>query len=162
FPRSSGMYEVAATASWELDLFGRVRRNLEARRSDARASAADLAALQLMIAADVASTYLELRGLQERLRVGHDNARKPQDTLRLVEVRLDTGRGSEFDSVRARGQWEATSSRVPALEARIAVDEHRLAVLTGRPPETAIAELDGAAPLPQLPGEIDPGTPVSL
>ncbi len=162
YPRSYGVYEVAATASWELDLFGRVRRNLEAHRSEALASADDISALQVVIAADVAGTYIELRGLQERLRVALENAKNENDTLRLVEVRSDAGRGAEFDRVRARGQWESSTARVPAFEARIAVDEHRLAVLTGRPPEALIDELDGRKLLPELPAEIDPGTPVNV
>jgi outer membrane protein, multidrug efflux system len=160
--RSYGIYAVAATASWELDLFGRVRRSVESQRSEARASAGDLAALQVVIAGDVASSYIELRGLQERLRVAHENATNQSETMQLVEYRLSAGRGTEFDDVRARAQWEATSSRIPALEARVAADEHRLAVLTGRPPEALISELDAPKPLPALPAEIDPGTPANV
>jgi len=155
-------YSVAANASWELDLFGRVRRSVEASRADTAASGADLAALQVAIVGEVAQSYFDLRGLQERLRVAKANATNQQDTLRLVDARLDAGRGTEFDTSRARAQLETTQSRVPALEAQVAVTMHRLAVLTGRTPDALIAELQSPAPLPALPVAVDPGTPGDL
>ena len=162
YARSDRTYSAGIDASWELDLFGRVRRSVEAQRAETAASAADLAALQVAIAGETASTYVQLRGLQERLRVARANADNQRETLRLVDARLAAGRGTEFDTARARAQFETTSSHVPALEAQIAVAEHRLAVLTGRLPEALIGELDPARPLPTLPARIDPGTPGEL
>ena len=86
----------AIVAAWELDLFGRIRRNVEAQRADTRASASDLAALQVIIAGEVARSYLELRGLQERLRVARENADNQRETLRLVDVRLVGGTRHRF------------------------------------------------------------------
>ncbi|MBN8885490.1 MAG: efflux transporter outer membrane subunit [Rudaea sp.] len=161
-PRSARSYSAGINASWELDLFGRVRREIEAQRAETQASAADLAAMQVAIAGQVASTYAQLRGLQERLRVARDNAANQRETLSLVEARYGAGRDTEFDLARARAQFETTSSRVPALEAQIAIAEHRLAVLSGRAPEALIAELDPPQRLPALPQPIDPGTPGEL
>lgn len=152
-------YSIGASVAWELDLFGRIRRNVEAGRADAQASALDLAAAQVAIVGDVARTYFELRGLQERLRVARENAENQAETLRLVQARYDAGRDSEFDLSRARAQQSATASRIPALEAQVATAMHRLAVLTGRTPDALIAELSAPAPLPALPARIDPGTP---
>ena len=160
--RDAESYDAAIVASWELDLFGRVRRNVEAARADTRASALDLAALQVIIAGEVAESYVELRGLQERLRVARENAENQRETLRLVDVRLAAGRGTEFDTSRARAQLESTLARVPALEAAVAVTQHRLAVLTGNAPGALIAELDAAVPLPALPDRLDPATPGDL
>lgn len=160
--RDSDNYSGSIDAAWELDLFGRVRRNVEATRADTRAGALDLAALQVIIAGEVARSYLELRGLQERLRVARENADNQRETLELVEVRLAAGRGTDFDSSRARAQLETTLSRVPALEASIAVTQHRLAVLTGNAPGALIAELDAQVPLPALPAGLDPATPGDL
>ena len=160
--RDGRRYSVGASALWELDVFGRVRRSVEASRADTTASAADLAALQVAIVGDVARSYFELRGLQARLRVAQDNAANQQETLRLVEARLSAGRGSGFDTARARAQLEATQSRVPALEAEVAVTMHRIAVLTGRTPEALLAELQAPAPLPTLPVALDPGAPGDL
>ena len=160
--RDGESYSAAASASWELDVFGRVRRNVEASRAEAAASAGDLAALQVSIVGDVARAYLELRGLQERLRVARENADNQQETLRLVEARYNAGRGTEFDTSRARAQLESTQANVPALEAQVAVTMHRLAVLTGRTPEALIAQLQAPVPLPALPASVDAGTPGDL
>jgi outer membrane protein, multidrug efflux system len=160
--RDAESYDAAIVAAWELDLFGRIRRNVEAQRADTRAGASDLAALQVIIAGEVARSYLELRGLQERLRVARENADNQRETLRLVDVRQSAGRGTEFDTSRARAQLESTLARVPALAAAVAVAQHRLAVLTGNAPGALIAELDAPTPLPVLPDRLDPGTPGEL
>ena len=160
--RDGESYSAGISASWELDLFGRVRRGVESRRAQAWATAADLQAMQVAVVGEVAQTYVGLRGRQERLRVAHDNADNQRETLRLVDARLEAGRGTEFDASRARAQLEATLARVPALEAAVAVDMHRLAVLTGRTPDALIAELETWAALPTLPARLDPGTPGEL
>ncbi|KRA16980.1 MULTISPECIES: efflux transporter outer membrane subunit [unclassified Lysobacter] len=160
--RDNESYSAGVNASWELDLWGRVRRNVEAQRADTWATAADLQALQVTIVGEVASGYVELRGLQERLRVARENADNQRETLRLVDARFSAGRGTEFDTSRARAQLEATLSRVPALEAQVAVAMHRLAVLTGRTPDALIAQLEPQQPLPALPALLDAGTPGDL
>jgi len=149
-------------ALWELDLFGRVRRGVEAQRADAQASAADVRAVRIAIAADVADAYLQLRGAQERLRISRANAETQQQTHALVEARIAAGRGSDLDAARARAQLEATRSRIAAFEAAIGVNQHRLAVLTAQPIPALVARLDAPAPLPQLPDRIAPGTPGEL
>jgi NodT family efflux transporter outer membrane factor (OMF) lipoprotein len=159
--RNTYTFSLASNATWELDLFGRIRRSVEAARADTAASEADFNALQVAIVGQVASTYVDLRGTQERLRVARENAENQQETLQIVQKRLDAGRGSNFDIARSREQYESTLARIPALEARIAVDEHRLAVLTGNQPGS-LTGLDEPEPLPELPASIDPGTPANL
>lgn len=155
-------YRATLDASWELDAFGRVRRAIEARQADAAASAADVAAVQVAIAGEVARSYFLLRGLQERLRVARENAANQRETLALVDARWRAGGATDFDMARARAQLEATSSRIPALEAEVGFAMHRLAVLVGRPPDALSAALAEPAPLPALPGRLDPGTPGDL
>jgi NodT family efflux transporter outer membrane factor (OMF) lipoprotein len=152
-------YEAGAALSWELDLFGRVRRGVEARRAEAWASASDLDAMQIAVVSEVVRTYADLRGQQERLRVARGNADNQRETLRLVQALFDAGRGTGFDTSRARAQLEATLARVPALESSVAVAMHRLAVLSGRPPAALIAELDAPRPLPTLPDRLDADAP---
>jgi NodT family efflux transporter outer membrane factor (OMF) lipoprotein len=159
FPRSNDVYSASVNARWELDLFGKVRRDVEAHRAEAAALAEDLKALQVVIVGQVASAYMDLRGTQERLRVARESIDKYRDTLGIIGARREAGRGSDFDVARARAQFESASSRVFALEARIAVDQHRLAVLTGRNPAALIAELDTAVALPALPAAVNPETP---
>ncbi|HVT36386.1 MAG TPA: efflux transporter outer membrane subunit [Nevskiaceae bacterium] len=160
--RDADLSHAALDAYWELDLFGRVRRNTEASRADTAALAADLRALQVSIAAEVARTYFELRGAQEQLQVARDNADNQRDTLKLTQARLDAGRGTEFDTQRGRAQLESTLARIPALEALVAIAAHRLAVLEGREPAALLAELQQAAPWPALPADVAVGTPADL
>jgi multidrug efflux system outer membrane protein len=160
--RDTEAYDARLVAGWELDLFGRVRRNVEAQRASADASVADLAATQVAIVGDVVRTYVELRGTQERLRVAHSNADNQRETLRIVEARLDAGRGTDFDTSRVRAQLETTLSRVPALTAAVEVAMHRLAVLAGRPPGALVATLARPVPLPNLPAAVDAATPGDL
>ncbi|HET9482396.1 MAG TPA: efflux transporter outer membrane subunit, partial [Xanthomonadales bacterium] len=160
--RDGERYEAGIVASWELDLFGRVRRNVEAQRAEADATAADLRALQVVLAGETARTYAELRGSQERLRVARDNATNQRETLRLVQARLDAGSGTEFDLARTRAQLEATLARIPAQEAAVARAIHRLSVLGGREPAALWPELSEPRSTPQLPARIDAGTPGDL
>ena len=160
--RDTDSFEAGIGASWELDLFGRVRRGVEAGRADVAASADDLRALQVAIAGEVATAYLDLRGLQERLRVATENAGNQQHTLALVDARREAGQDSDFDGARASAQAAFTSARIPILEAEIAVATHRIAVLTGRTPDALRQQLSAARALPDVPRTIDPGTPADI
>lgn len=148
--------------SWELDLFGRVRRAVESRRADAAATAADLAAMQVVIVGEVVRTYIGLRGAQERLRVARANADNQRETLELVGARFGAGRGSGFDTARASAQLASTLARLPSLEAEVRILQHRLAVLAGRAPEALVGELAEPRVLPQVPAALDPGSPGEL
>ena len=160
--RDADAFEAGIGASWELDLFGRVRRGIEAGRADVAASADDLRALQVAIVGEVATAYLDLRGLQERLRVATENAGNQQHTLALVEARRNAGQDSDFDSARASAQAASTAARIPSLEAEIAVAIHRIAVLSGRTPDALRGQLSAVRALPAVPRAIDPGTPADV
>jgi outer membrane protein, multidrug efflux system len=162
YPRNSRFFDSAIDASWELDFFGRVRHNIEAQRQQTLASASDLAAMQVTLVGEVAGTYIDLRGRQERLRVARENAENQRKTVDLVEAAYSAGRGTPFDTARTRALLETTMSRIPDLLSAIALDEHRLGVLCGLPPDALVSELDAARPLPDLPKRIDPGTPADV
>jgi outer membrane protein, multidrug efflux system len=162
YPRNNRFFNPEINASWELDFFGRVRHNIEAQRQQALADASDLAAMQVTVVGEVASTYIDLRGRQELLRIARENVENEQKTVRLVEAAYSAGRGTQFDTARARTLLETTTSRIPDLLFAIALDQHRLAVLCGLPPDALISELEMAGPLPDLPAHIDPGTPAEL
>lgn len=163
--RDTPISSVGINAGWELDLFGRVRRSIESQRAETTASAADVRAVRVAIAAEVAATYVDLRGSQERLRIARDNADNQRQTLALIDARVRAGRGSDLDAARARAQYEATTSRIAVYEAAIGVDEHRLAVLTGQRPDALVGRFEvipAGAPLPTLAADVDPGTPGDL
>ncbi|WP_028081922.1 efflux transporter outer membrane subunit [Solimonas soli] len=160
--RRSELYGGGFDAAWELDLFGRVRRENEASRANEEALAADLRAAQLSVAAEVARTYFELRGTQARLAVALGNADNQLGTLNYTEARLNYGRGTELDQARAKAQLAATRARIPDLKIALANAEHRLAVLSGLEPTALHAELVDAAALPALPRLVQIGKPEDL
>ena len=115
-----------------------------------------------MTAGELAGTYIDLRGRQELLRIARENVRNEQETVRLVDAAYSSGRGTEFDTARSRALLEATTSRIPELLSAIALDQHRLAVLCGLPPDALVSELEAARPIPDLPERINTGTPADL
>jgi multidrug efflux system outer membrane protein len=159
--RDGESYSVQADVSWELDLFGRVRRNVESQRAEAWATASDLEALQVAIVGEVARSYVELRGLQERLRVARQRGQPGRDAAPRAGPFRRRSRHRVRHLARPRAA-RTTRSRVPALEALVAVTMHRLAVLTGQTPDALVAELTPQQPLPALPSRLDPGSPGEL
>ena len=133
---------------WELDLFGRVRRGAEAAVADAEAAEAELRDAQVLVAAEVARNYLELRGAQKRLSVAIANRDAQAQTLELTRVRLELGRGSELDVASAEARLAQTEAGIPPLVVAENVAAHRLAVLLGLPPGALDHELE--------PREIEP------
>jgi len=161
-PRDIDTYSTGVSATWEVDLFGRLRRGIEREQAQTQAVAADLRAVQVSVVSEVAATYFELRGRQEQLSVARRNAENQRDTLKLTDTRLEAGRGTEFDRARARAQLESTLSRLPVLETAVEVAKHRLAVLTGREPGALSAALETPTPLAVLPQDVAVGTPADL
>lgn len=160
--RDTHNYVGGLGVSWELDLFGRLRRASEASRADAQAASADLAAMQVAIAASVAQGWFELRGLQAQLDIARENAATQERTLKLLQARTEAGFGDAFDVDRGRAQLEATLARIPSLEAAEAVAANRIAVLVGATPESMAAELMTSGALSTLPAAPLPGTPSDL
>ena len=146
---------------WELDLFGRVRRNVEAARADVGAASAILQDARVSVIAEVARDYFVLRGLQDQLALTERNADNQLNTLKLTRVRLEAGRGNELDTTRAEAQWRTTLASIPTLEALIATTMYRISVLTGRPP-AALNEQLQPQPAPNLPPLNSIGTPELL
>lgn len=160
--RKSELYDGGFDAFWELDLFGRVRRENEAARANEDALVADLHAAQVSVAAEVARTYFELRGAQSRYAVAKGNADNQLGTLQYTEARLQYGRGTEFDQQRALAQLASTRSRVPDQQIAITNAMHRLAVLCGLTPDALQGELAASADLPPLPRLVSIGKPEDL
>ena len=147
---------------WELDLFGRVRRNVEAARGDVGAAAATLQDARVSVIAEVARDYFILRGLQDQLALTQRNADNQFSSLKLTRNRLEAGRGNELDTSRAEAQWQTTLASIPSLQATIATTCYRLSVLTGRQPTTLSAGLATLAPMPALPPLNAIGSPEAL
>jgi outer membrane protein, multidrug efflux system len=131
-------------AAWELDLFGHLRRSVEAARADLGAERADYQDAQVTVAAEVARNYFELRGAQKRLSVARENLGTEHQTLELTQLLDDTGRGSELDVQRSRARLKATEATIPPLEAAEKQAAYRLAALLGERPGALDDELKPA------------------
>ncbi len=137
--------------SWELDVFGGIRRAEEAADAAVGAGVEDKRDIQVLIVAEVARNYLELRGNERRLAITKESIDLQQQTVAMVKERLRVGFGSSLEVVQAENQLALTSSQVPVLQAAIDRARHQLALLLGQRPETLIPELCSTEPIPTLP-----------
>ncbi|MCU0941804.1 MAG: efflux transporter outer membrane subunit, partial [Hydrogenophaga sp.] len=149
--RTRNSFDANFIAGWELDLFGRLRRGSEAAAAQVSASEAGLSAAQTAVAAEVARNYLDLRGLQERLRVTEASLVNQRESLRITEARLEAGRARQLDVAGARALVASTEAIVPAMQTQLEASAYRLATLTAQPPRTVLADLALPQPLPSLP-----------
>ncbi len=161
FPISGGapfpdqnIWDVGFDASWEIDLFGRVRHNVQAQGALVGAADEDLRDVQVVLTAELARTYFELRGAQERLAVARRNGDNQRRTLEVTQQRLDAGRGTAFDTERARTQLGFTLASIPSLEAQVASSQYAIGVLVGRSPAAVAVELAPVAAVPALPADV--------
>lgn len=145
-------FQVGFDASWEPDVFGRVRAGFNASEADARAAEASLADVRVSLAAEVAVNYIELRGLQQRLVIARSNLASQSETLQITQWRLQAGLTTSLVAEQARAASEQTAAQIPALEASLAQSRHSLAVLTGQAPAALDAQLAASVAVPQ-PGD---------
>lgn len=147
---------------WELDLFGKFRREIEAAGYDTEAAAQARNAVLIAVVADVARAYVDLRGLQMRLAVLHQNIAVAQRTFDLVKTRFDRGLTNELDLTLAQRQLASLESEAAPLDAQMRAAQYAIAVLLGRFPEEMAAELAKPGLIPRLPEQIQPGQPLDL
>lgn len=156
------VYDVSIDATWEIDVFGGTRRAVEAASAEAHAQEADLADVQVQIAAEVAQTYLDLRDRQQRIALVRESTELEQQTLTLTQQRRSRGVASELDVERIRTQVEDTRGTAIPVDAEITESFDRLALLTGREPGELDAELKQASALPAVPGTVSIGDPAAM
>jgi outer membrane protein, multidrug efflux system len=159
---TSQLWDVGFDASWEVDMFGRVGRTVKAQGALAESSEYGLEDVQVSVAAEVARTYFDLRGAQRQLAVAGRNAVNQRKIVKLTEDRLAAGRGTAFDTERAKSVLYLTLATTPLLESQIALDRNRLAVLLGRVPNALPAALLDTGALLRLPDTLFVGSPDQL
>ncbi|MBL9138373.1 MAG: efflux transporter outer membrane subunit [Verrucomicrobiales bacterium] len=160
--RHHELYRVGFDATWELDFFGRVRRNVEAGRATVASVEADQDDLRVSIQAEVAANYILLRSYQTQIAAAERQISNQSATLQLAETLRDGGRGTQLDVARARSQLESTRAMLPTLHAASDGTIHRLGVLCGRPPREEWSRLQVPAPIPNLRSTVQPGNPAEL
>jgi multidrug efflux system outer membrane protein len=161
-PRDLKLYNTGFDAAWELDLFGRVQRTMEASNDALEMQEANLKDVTVSLIAEVARNYFELRGLQNQLAILKQNVENQQQTLKIIQARVDNGRGTELDTSRASAQLDSTLASLPAVETATSYAIHRLSVLTGQLPNALTTKLSQTAPLPKLPEIVAIGNPADL
>jgi NodT family efflux transporter outer membrane factor (OMF) lipoprotein len=149
-------------AVWELDVFGKYRRELEAARDDLQAAAAARNAVLISVVADVVRAYVDLRGFQTQAGILRKGSAVLRESLRIVEIRYQRGITNELDVALATREFDAFQAQLAPLDARISASQYTLAVLTGAYPETMVRELATPQLVPTMPGPAAPGLPVEL
>jgi NodT family efflux transporter outer membrane factor (OMF) lipoprotein len=156
------LFLAALDAFWEIDVFGGVRRSVEAAEADYHASIAEQRAILLELTGAVAATYIELRGLQGRIAAVLGNLAAQRETRALTQAQRDVGLASDLDVERARSLVAGTAAELSPLETALSAAVHRLAVLLGDPPAALILEFAETAPIPSAPSEVLVGIPADL
>src|SRR5690348_15766091 len=149
-------------ASWELDVFGGIRRSVQAATADMAAAEENRRDVLIILLGDVGRVYAQLRGFQRRLEIANKNIKTQQDTLDLTGARAKAGLATELDVSRAAAQLESTKAVVPTLLSGIDVSIHRLSVLLGEEPDALRSELEKTNPIPSAGPEVDVGLPSDL
>ncbi len=160
-PLRVNTYRAGLNASWEFDVFGRVRSAIASASATAESLDASLAGVRVSVAADVAVNYFELRGIQQQVSVLERSLANQRETLRLTQVRRDAGIGEEQDVASAAARVAAIEAAVPPLRTARAAREHRLAVLTGTAPSALAVDLAPRS-YPVLATSIALGSPDTL
>jgi NodT family efflux transporter outer membrane factor (OMF) lipoprotein len=160
--RRDNFWSTGLDASWEIDFFGRIRRSVESATAGLQASVEDYRDVLVSVSAEVGTTYVEVRTLQERIRVAELNVRNQRSTLQLVIDRNRAGLVGDLDVRQAEQNLARTESFIPTFRSDLAAAIHRLGVLLGDRPSTLFAELGPQAPIPNPPEEILVGVPANL
>lgn len=162
FIKSAELYDAGFDGSWELDFWGRVRNNYRAAVAEVESAEALRQDTMVLLTAEVARAYLELRGLQNQLSVAQRNSSNQRETLKLTESLLQGGRGTELDTSRARAQLSTTLAAIPLIENSISKDIHRISVLVGSQPTALASQHKTPKPMPSLPSIVRVGNPSDL
>jgi NodT family efflux transporter outer membrane factor (OMF) lipoprotein len=161
-PRTQNVFEAGFDAGWELDVFGGVRRDVEAAVAQVQAAEEGRRDVLVTLLADVARNYAELRGTQGQIEILDATVRSQRDTLDLAKARFDAGLGTALDVERAEGLLEATRSRGPELQRLAKRAIYRLDVLLGHDSGMLASVLEIPKALPRQPPELPDVLPSEL
>ncbi|HPU06572.1 MAG TPA: efflux transporter outer membrane subunit [Thermogutta sp.] len=148
--------------AWELDFWGRFRRTIESAEAHVQAQEEDYNAALVLLQAEVASTYIQLREIDERLELARKNVALQKDTLAIAKARFEQGVVSQLDVHQAQAILSNTESMIPMLEAMRRVSENRLCTLLGQPPQDLDPILGPSGKVPDVPPEVVVGIPADL
>ena len=155
-------YDVSANMSWELDIFGSIRQRVKAQKETFAASKEEYTAVMVSLSAQVASSYIQLRELQQELKVVERNCASQAAVLKITEVRYNTGLVSKLDVAQAKSVYFSTKASIPQLESGINQYITSLAVLLGTYPQEIRPVLERVGELPDYMEPLSIGIPADL
>ena len=166
-PGSSGspaynLYQVGFDATWEIDIWGRVRRSVEAATAETDASYEDRNAILLSARAELARDYIDLRNTQALLQIANQNLEIAQDALKLTQVRVRDGVTTDLDVSNASAQVENIESLIPTLQSHCDTTINAIGLLLGEEPGALRQTLDTPRDVPELPAQVPIGFPSEL
>ena len=162
YDRWGNAHEADLGASWEIDVFGGLRRGREAALADYQASEAGVAATRLEVAAQTADVYIAIRGLQSRLEVARRQVKVEEELLAKIQLLYSRGLAADYEVQQAQGELAQVKATVPALQTELDRAMNALDVMLGSPAGTHRAELMAAAPMPATPRIASLGSPADL
>ncbi len=155
-------YSTGTDVSWELDLFGRIKRSVQAATAEFQATEEDRVDVMISLYAQVASTYINVRTLQARLKTALENIRSQKEILELTKSRFKHGLATDLDVAQAEQVLANTKSEVPPLRIQLIEEKNNLSTLLGRPPSSLGKILKHSKPIPMPPDKITTGVPADL
>jgi NodT family efflux transporter outer membrane factor (OMF) lipoprotein len=155
-------FNVGVGASWEIDFWGKFRRGIESADAAYLASVAGYDQAMILVTAQVCSTYLAVRTLEEQLRITNDNIAIQQRSFDIVDVQFQNGSTSELDVLQARTLLMSTKATLPSLQTDLYQAGHALSTLLGMPPSDLTDLLKGNSSIPEVPEELAVGLPADL
>ncbi|MGA7877949.1 MAG: efflux transporter outer membrane subunit, partial [Desulfoferrobacter sp.] len=154
--------QIGVTASWEMDFWGKFQRAIESAQMSLLSSVASYDSALVSLTADVASNYVTIRTLEERLCIAKENAEIQKESLEIVQVRFNSGETSERDVKQALSQLNSTLATIPQLQSDLQQSLNALSILLGRPPARLDDLISGPAVIPCAPLEVAVGIPIDL
>ncbi len=154
--------QVGVQASWELDFWGKIRRNIESADASLLSSLADYDNTLVTLTADVANAYITLRTAEERIRIARENVAIQEESLKIAEAKLSWGTATQLDVDQARTTLLNTLATIPTLETQVRQARDSLSVLLGMPPSDLSDLLEGPSGIPASPREVIVGIPADL
>lgn len=159
---SNSSFAIGADMNWEIDVFGRVRKNVKAKKAAYNVARADYDGVLISLCADVANAYLELRTAQRQIQMANNHIEQQQKVLKITEARFDAELGNMLDVTQARIVLYGTQSKLPSLEAKVKTLINTISVLLGVDPGSISNDLVRPVPMPGFVQQISAGVPADI
>jgi NodT family efflux transporter outer membrane factor (OMF) lipoprotein len=154
--------QMGVQASWELDFWGRIRRNIQSAEATLLSTLADYDSTLVTLTADVANDYIAIRTAEERIRIARENADAQDQILKITDARFRFGTATQRDVEQARTVLLNTQASIPPLETQRRQAQDALSVLLGMPPSDLSDVLAGSSGIPASPPQVIIGIPADL